>query len=67
MRVVNEVVLNQVGTFQVQARAVDRAGNIGQDGFPLTVFQPVVDGTPPVVAITSPVDGAMLTAPCTCN
>jgi RHS repeat-associated protein len=58
-----EVTLNQVGTFPVIARATDLAGNVGQDGFTLTIFQGTVDPNYPVVDITLPAEDAVITAP----
>ena len=58
-----EIILNQVGVFPIVARATDAAGNVGQDGFNLTVFQGIVDPNAPVVQITTPTDEAVITAP----
>lgn len=57
-----EVLLDHEGTFEILAKATDHAGNVGQDSFVLTVF-PRVDPEAPVVTITSPSDGAVLTKP----
>ena len=47
------------GSYTLQARAYDAAGNMGSSGFiTVTVLNVTPDVTPPTVQITSPVNGA---------
>jgi RHS repeat-associated protein len=53
---------DQVGAFDVAARAADAAGNMRTAHGSFTVFDPANDN-PPVLALTSPSDDAIITAP----
>ena len=50
------------GSFTVQARATDAAGNLQTVSSPLSVFDPT-DADAPLATITSPFDEAIITAP----
>ncbi len=50
------------GTYQFYAKAYDAAGNTAQSGsISLNLTRPQTDTTPPVVSITSPSDGSLVT------
>jgi len=53
---------NAVGSFTLVATASDAAGNVGTDSQTLTVINPQVTNAP-VVALTTPADNDMVTAP----